>query len=582
MPSAAAATVWEEIVVSAPLGIIPKDSFTTTMTPASVSLAQYSQLRLEFKYQNVGMGVTDLKYTWAGLTQDGWDVGGSTQFKTLPVADDAAIHEETVDFSVDANVRVRLWLSHGAADQANFGTVEKHPTHVAITDFKLYGKKDDGAPAVPAAPTLVSPANGGTIGYATTQDHSAVLMFTKAADVALTQIRISGDLQTVGSGTVASRTLNGGSYGSNQTLTYFASPSSTYNWVPGATYTWQVRASFSNIPYDAAEGWGPWSETRTFTVAGIPNTPQPPLAPTLVSPANGADVDTTTPTLEWNASAGADSYMMQLATDADFDGMVSSTGTALTSRSFADFPLTIDTTYYWRVAAINDVGQGDWSEIQTFTVVEPQPPVAPILVSPADEADVYTHYPQLVWQYMSNVDEYTIELAEDDEFTDVVWWATHVPGASTDDHFHTITGFPFEDDMTYYWRVKASNEHGESDWSEVYSFTVRAELEDEDDDTPGQGQTGNEGESVTTTTTTTTTTVTTTQFIPDWAYYAVAGAQDEQADETETSSDETSAGDDEEEVEEDAPFLILGWWWLAVITVVGTGAYLLFKTPDQE
>ena len=97
-------------------------------------------------------------------------------------------------------------------------------------------------------------------------------------------------------------------------------------------------------------------------------------------------------------------------------------------------------------------------------------------MSPVDNADLYTQYPQLVWKYMNNVEEYTIELAKDDEFSDIVWSATHNISLSvgTDDHFHTITGFPFENDIPYYWRVKASNDHGESNWSTAHSFTVRA------------------------------------------------------------------------------------------------------------
>lgn len=217
----------------------------------------------------------------------------------------------------------------------------------------------------------------------------------------------------------------------------------------------------------------------------------------------------------------------------------------------------------------------------------PTQPAAPVLTSPADGADVYTHYPQLMWQRMSNVDEYTIELSESDEFADIVWSATHVPSVSIDDHFHTITSFPFEDDVTYYWRVKASNELGESDWSTVRSFTVRAEPDTDtgtDADTPGQGQTGNEGESVKTAATTTNEAVTAAQFTSDQTYYAVAGARDVAENTADTSSDEIAASDDEAEdtKEENAPFLLLGWWWIPLLIAAGGGVYYFFRTPSED
>lgn len=601
--NAAAAMVWESVPVTAgnpDHGGFEANGFYFMNTSGNgVNLSQYTKLRLDYSYTNVGMGATQLTHAWR-------DANYSQPTVTLPgtqaVAVDNDTHNASVEFSTGAFQSIMLWISHGTGTTGGWSSTPPNPlppAYIAISNVKLYGQKDDGTVAVPAAPILTSPANGATIGYFATQDSSALFLFNKAADVAITQIQVSGDFETVANGTVANRTLNGGSYGSSQTLTYFASGSSVYNWVPGNTYTWRARASFSDISYAADAGWGPWSETRSFTVAGVP--------------------------------------------------------------------------------------------------VTPQPPVAPILVSPIDSVDLYTQYPRLVWQYMSDVEEYTIELAEGDEFTDVVWSATHNVSLSTgtEDHFHTITGFPFENDTTYYWRVKASNEHGESGWSAVRSFTIRAlsapnapvqlapadgsivstsapifswttvegaatyrlvvlpsepeaasywecfttattcssltpqagaeatlttgnsyywyveahrSTEPNTDDPEGEywasspedwmvtiaelipdeeGGRGETGSSTTTTTTTTTTTVvTTSQTIPDgwYDYYAVADdTGKKEGTDVDTSSTETDPIDeiDENEINK-RPFLLLGWWWLAIIAIFGTGAYLFFREPSEE
>jgi predicted secreted protein len=84
--------------------------------------------------------------------------------------------------------------------------------------------------------------------------------------------------------------------------------------------------------------------------------PEPATNP---DPANGASNVTTTPTLSWAAGAGAESHDVYFGTSSPPASQGNQTAT-----SFSPGDLALDTTYYWRIDEVNDLGttSGDvWS-----------------------------------------------------------------------------------------------------------------------------------------------------------------------------------------------------------------------------
>ena len=71
----------------------------------------------------------------------------------------------------------------------------------------------------------------------------------------------------------------------------------------------------------------------------------------LISPANASEAQNTSVLFSWNATANAQSYDIQVATDASFLNIVSNGTTAATTFSVAG--LAESTTYYWRVMPKN-------------------------------------------------------------------------------------------------------------------------------------------------------------------------------------------------------------------------------------
>lgn len=100
---------------------------------------------------------------------------------------------------------------------------------------------------------------------------------------------------------------------------------------------------------------------------------EPPAAPILSSPSNGAIGVSTSPTLSWSASAGADAYYVW--TSSGQGGWVYPPTTTF------ELSLAYSTTYYWEVTASNSGGQNSSGAWQFTTENPPPPPVYTISAS---------------------------------------------------------------------------------------------------------------------------------------------------------------------------------------------------------
>ncbi len=106
--------------------------------------------------------------------------------------------------------------------------------------------------------------------------------------------------------------------------------------------------------------------TASYSFEGTGGTGAPPAAVTLAAPEDGAMDVPTEVALSWNAADGADTYDVQLATDDAFTALVTDES-GLTATSLTVSGLANNTTYYWRVRAVNGAGAGPWSETRRFT-----------------------------------------------------------------------------------------------------------------------------------------------------------------------------------------------------------------------
>ncbi|MDB5034936.1 MAG: BNR/Asp-box repeat protein [Chlorobi bacterium] len=222
-------------------------------------------------------------------------------------------------------------------------------------------------------------------------------------------------------------------------------------------YYWRVKASNTG-------GESSWSETWSFTTADA--TQLPPSAPGLISPANDSTGVPVARSLYWNAVGGAETYRVQLSATADFAApILDKNGVASTSQIFSG--LAANTKYYWRVSGANGAGPGAWSPVWSFTTITdvPNPPAAPLLVSPANDSLGVPLSRSLWWSAVAGAEAYRVQLSTVQDFSTVL--------LDLDDRATPGAQFTGLAEMTrYYWRVAARNAGGYGTWSPVWNFTT--------------------------------------------------------------------------------------------------------------
>ncbi len=202
-----------------------------------------------------------------------------------------------------------------------------------------------------------------------------------------------------------------------------------------------------------------WSKTWKFrTVDSVP-----PPAPVLVSPLNNGSGVSLNPVLHWSQIPSAIAYNLQVSTAEDFSNIIINQ-IGLPQSFYPANSFAYSSTYYWRVSATNSAGTSVWSEIWNFTT-SLAPSVAPVLISPLNNATNLPLANTLVWEQIQNSTGYNLEVSLNPYFTQLVTNQDNLTNTSFE-----ISGLNYS--TSYYWRVRAYNEGGASPWSAVFSFTT--------------------------------------------------------------------------------------------------------------
>lgn len=193
------------------------------------------------------------------------------------------------------------------------------------------------------------------------------------------------------------------------------------------------------------------------TVAGVPE------SSSLWSPGDGWTGQPVTLQFQWSGVAYAETYHFQVATDTSFVSLVVDDST-LTATSTSAGPLANGTVHYWRVRARNSVGAGPWTPVWSFRTVVTLA-AAPVLIEPSLNAGGVNLTPMLRWHASAQAETYHVQLAEDSLFTSLLVDAAGLPDTS-----YPVSAL--QPDREYFWRVRATNAAGTSDFSAVWRFTT--------------------------------------------------------------------------------------------------------------
>ena len=239
--------------------------------------------------------------------------------------------------------------------------------------------------------------------------------------------------------------------------------STSYN--PGTleystTYYWKIVAKDGKEGTKEGDVW-------SFTTIAKPNTP--PTKPSVLSPANGENGVSVTQKLSWTSS------------DADGDSLkydvyfgTSATPTLVSSNqedaTYAPTKMSYNTTYYWKVIAIDGKGGITEGDVWSFkTGSEPNtPPAIPSNQKPADgEINVSTN-PTLSWQCSD---------PDGDPITYDVYFGTSATLAApvkVGQSEATYTPNVLNYSTRYYWKIVAKDGKGGETSGAVWSFVTMA------------------------------------------------------------------------------------------------------------
>ncbi len=313
----------------------------------------------------------------------------------------------------------------------------------------------------PTDPVISVPSNGSEVSSLT-----PVLEVTNSSD-------IDNDTLTYEFEVDITDAFNSGSLQASGTVT--EGSSGTTSWTP-ATLTdntiwyWRSRAK------DWENGYSNWINGSFF----VNTSNDAPSTPSINSPANGSETTDTTPIFTINNSSDLDGDTISYTLEVDYvntfdspDKKVSPSiteGTGTTSWTLTE-TLNDNTTYYWRAKAGDGMADSLWmNTASVFINTMNEAPTTPLYSSPSNNGEVNTLYPQLTVIPATDADNdiltYEYEIYGDSSLSDLIESAADQGTSWT--LSTSLTG-----GSTYYWRVKAKDEHNAySDWSEAYVFTV--------------------------------------------------------------------------------------------------------------
>lgn len=264
-----------------------------------------------------------------------------------------------------------------------------------------------------------------------TEDFSSTVTLGKSRDYDRKQFNISGEQQTT----------SGSDYHIAQRVEDLD---------PETEYFWRVRAMSGDTP-------GEWSSAHSFETRVADSG-----APELASPLDQEEDVSIPVALEWADLKDAENYEIQVSPTAEFDSTLKVTKD-MTSAEIGEF-VADTTTYYWRTRAVRDGEATGWSEAWRF-VTELRPPETPEWNPEDGETDVEELI--LKWDEAARAEMYNLQLAANEGFDELIIEEDQLTATK----FEPDEGL-LDPSKTYYWRVQAVNEAGNSEWSEPLSFST--------------------------------------------------------------------------------------------------------------
>ena len=217
-------------------------------------------------------------------------------------------------------------------------------------------------------------------------------------------------------------------------------------------YYWRIKAYDSNNGSD-------WSATFNFiTELNTPNLEQP------INKQENVDLNTK---LKWQKVVGSSKYNLQLSNNINFDKVLIDTlieSKANSENSIEIGNLNLLTHYYWRVKAINDYGQTEFSEIFSFKTSNKLILNSPNLLLPENNFILTSNNVKFEWTKESLAKKYQLQISKINNFNEIL--------LDTILEINSLSYNNLEKNIKYYWRIKSITNEISSDWSNIRNFII--------------------------------------------------------------------------------------------------------------
>ncbi len=238
--------------------------------------------------------------------------------------------------------------------------------------------------------------------------------------------------------------------------------------------TWHyVRAKASDGLAESA-----WSAVNSFFVSSVND---PPAAPLIANPSNGAGVTLLSPVLSVHDATDPDNdsltYEFQVYGDPAMTDIVALEAGVAETQSVTSWTVTTaleeNRTYFWRVRAFDGSLASGWTQASSFFVnTVNDAPTAPVLSVPADGSSAATLTPALSVVNATDPENdgltYNFEVFAGGGLVYSVYGVPGDPLGITS--ITTDTALP--DNSTYQWRCRAFDGERYGPWMDTASFTI--------------------------------------------------------------------------------------------------------------
>jgi hypothetical protein len=315
-------------------------------------------------------------------------------------------------------------------------------TSLNMTLQQVYEKEHGAVPSLPAAPSLISPADNAVLTTLTPTFSWTSIQGADYYGIAVMKGTVADTNNIVWDGVTSSTSIT----------------IPTGKLQNGQTYTWLVTAhnsfGFSNNP-----------EIRHFSVSYQQLSP-----PVLLSPEDKKSIVPSlvnyTLSFTWTPVVGASSYVLWIGS-----GLSGANSTKVyqkvvmgTSLSIPSSVLQSGEIYTWSVGVLDGAGNPVWSNDRHFSIVSLHEPV---LLYPDNYATIYTN-PEMIWLPMLGADSYELLLYEGTTTSS----STLILSRALYDTKYTLPPYTLTHGETYSWCVGAFSNGYLIGLSDTYVFTV--------------------------------------------------------------------------------------------------------------